>query len=455
LGAEYRLASLNVVTTNPDNTFNPQYLRLAPYGTYPAGNNGTALTNPVGSYPLSNLSYFKELQSGGHGSENVSEANVELDLPLLKDLPGIELLSFNGAARYTQYNVGGQNPDGSGPISASFTASTWKLGAEWQVYDDLRFRATRSRDIRAPTLWDLFQGPLTTTSGQLDPLTGVSGSLNTSVVGNPLLHPEVAHNTTAGAVFTPGWLPGFSVSADYFHIVIDNEIAGINGLNTVILNPCTATNGAAPNCNLVVRPLGYTNTSPANFPTLVYTATLNIQKQWAQGIDFEANYQTDLNSWSGLNGIVNLRLLWTHMPTLKTLSLPGSQITNVAGEGAPPASSLPEDRASLTLDYSINGLTIDLLERYYSSIGQNANPTIIYNVPNLPAYFQTDITLSYDFVTQDVPFTGFLSINNLLDKQPDIYQASGYTGSPGLNYPVANYEDIIGRYFTIGLKFKL
>ena len=33
LGAEYRLASLNVTTSTPDNSFNPQYLRLAPPGT--------------------------------------------------------------------------------------------------------------------------------------------------------------------------------------------------------------------------------------------------------------------------------------------------------------------------------------------------------------------------------------------------------------------------------------
>jgi outer membrane receptor protein involved in Fe transport len=456
-GAEYRLASLQVTTTNPTNVFNPQYLRLAPYGTYPAGNNGTAATNPVGSYPLSNLSYFKELQAGGEGSENVSEASIEVNAPLLKDLPGVQLLSFNGAARYTQYNVGGIDPTGNGvtKTNASFDATTWKLGGEWEVYDDLRIRASRSRDIRAPTLWDLFQGPLTSTSGQLDPLTNVSGSLNTSTVGNPHLKPEVAHNTTAGGVLTPSWLPGFSLSVDYFHIIIDNEIAGVNGLNPVILNPCTATNGAAPNCNLVVRPLGYTNTSAANFPTLVYTANLNVQKQWSEGIDFEANYQTDLSSWSDLNGMVDLRLLWTHTPSLKTRSLPGAVVTNQAGAAAAPGSSLPEDRGALTVDYSDNGLSVDILERYYSDLRQNANATIIYDIPNLPAYFVTDLNLSYDFVTEDVPFTAFVNISNLFDKKPDVLQASGYTGSPGMNYPVVNYEDIIGRAYTVGLKFKM
>src|SRR6202000_288813 len=118
-------------------------------------------------------------------------------------------------------------------------------------------------------------------------------------------------------------------------------------------------------------------------PTLVYTATLNVQKQWAQGIDFEANYQTDLGNWSGLGGTLDLRLLGTHNPTFKTLTRPGAQITNIAGNAAAPASSQPEDKGTLIIDYTNGPLNIDLLERYYSSIGQNANPTIIYNVPNL------------------------------------------------------------------------
>ena len=51
--------------------------------------------------------------------------------------------------------------------------------------------------------------------------------------------------------------------------------------------------------------------------------------------------------------------------------------------------------------------------------------------------------------------TGFLNISNLFDNQPGIFQVPGYTGSPGMNYPVVPYEDIIGRYFTLGLRLKL
>lgn len=452
LGMEYRLADLNVTTTTADNSFNPQYLRLAPIGTFPV-----TPASPDGSYPPTNLAYFKEVQSGARGSENISEANIEFDAPVLRDLPGVALLSLNGAARYTRYNVAGLDPTNGNPVKASFSASTWKLGAQWQVTDALKFRASRSRDIRAPTLWDLFQGPLTTTSGVQDSLTGVSGSANTNAVGNPGLKPEVARNTTIGAVYTPGWFSGFSFTADYFHIAIDREIAAIAGSNPVVQSLCLASDGSSPYCGLIQRPVSYNSTLPTNFPTLYYAQTLNFQKQWTEGVDFEAAWHGDLNNWSNLQGRLGLRLLWTHVSFLKTLGLPGSVITDVAGSANAPANALPADKAVLMADYSLGALSINLMERYYGSIRQNPNPTLVYaaSTGDLPAWFQTDVSVSYDFQAMGAPLTGFLNVSNLLDAQPDIFQVPGYTGSPGMNYPVVPYEYVVGRYFTLGLRVKL
>ncbi|HVV27351.1 MAG TPA: TonB-dependent receptor [Rhizomicrobium sp.] len=469
VGVEYRLASLVVDTTNPSNTFNPQYLRLAPPGTFcPTPGSlascnaaiaaDTPLASPTGTFPASNLSEFKEVQSGAHASENVKEANLELDVPLLKDLPLVQMFSANVAGRYTEYNVSGVDPTSTSGATkkASFSASTWKIGAEWQITDDVKVRASRSRDIRAPTLWDLYQGPVTTTSGVLDPLTGVSGSVNTSQVGNPNLKPEVARNTTIGAVFTPGFLPGFNATFDYFHIVVANEIAGVSGNNQTVLNICLNSGGTSPLCNLIVRPGAYNDTSPTNFPILYLSAPQNTQTAWTEGYDIEANYQTDLSTWSGLNGELGLRLQWTHTSLLKTvLTLPGSVTTDTAGAANAPGAALPRDKAALTLDYTLNGLNVDVQERYYSPIRQSTNPTLVFNIPNLPAYFITDLNLSYDFNAWEVPFTGFLNIQNLFDRDPDVLQVPGYTGSPGMNYPVVPYEDLIGRYYTIGLRFKM
>jgi hypothetical protein len=117
---------------------------------------------------------------------------------------------------------------------------------------------------------------------------------------------------------------------------------------------------------------------------------------------------------------------------------------------------LPKDKANLTLDYTLNGLSVDFQERYYAPIRQNANNTLFYAIPSIPAYFISDLNISYDFSDlTGVPVQGFFNIQNLFDKDPDVLQAPGYTGSPGMNYPVVPYEDLIGRYFTVGVRFRM
>jgi iron complex outermembrane receptor protein len=453
LGAEYRLADLNVTTTTPDNSFNPQYLRLAPPGSF-----APTSASPNGTFPPADLGNFKEVQSGALGSEHVSEADIEFDAPLLRDLPGIAHLSFNSAARYTRYDVAGLNPTASGKVKADFSAATWKLGGDWVVDDDLKLHFTRSRDIRAPTLWDMFQGPVTSTSGISDSLTGASGSANTLAVGNPALKPEVANNTTGGLIYMPGWLPNLSIGIDYFHILVEREIATVSGNNPVVQSLCLASAGeTSPYCGLIQRPVSYNSTSPLNFPTLFYAQAQNFQSQWTEGVDFDVSYHTDLANWSSLPGWLNFRLLWTHTSFLKTLGLPGSVITDVAGSANAPGSALPSEKGALMVDYVNDHLTINVMQRYYGSLRQNPNPTLVYDpaTGDLPAYFQTDFNVAYDFMAAGASMTAFLSINNLFDTKPGIFQVPNYTGSPGMNYPVVPYEDIIGRYFTLGLRLKL
>ncbi|MDB5740352.1 MAG: hypothetical protein JWP16_1392 [Alphaproteobacteria bacterium] len=448
VAVEYRLASLDVTTTTPDNSFDPRYLRLAPPGTFAA-----TASSPLGTFPPANLANFKEVQSSARGSENVSEANLELDAPLLRDIPWIALLSVNAAARYTQYNVGGIDPAAGLPVKASFAASTWKLGAEWQVDDAIKLRLARSRDIRAPTLWDLFQGPVTTASGIQDSLTGSSGSANTRAIGNPGLKPEVARNTVAGIIYTPGWLPDLRVSMDYFHIAIDREIAVVSGNSAVAQSLCLASDGSSPYCGLIQRPISYNSTSPLNFPTLIFAQTQNFQRQWTEGLDFQIDYQTELGGWSGLEGLLNLRLLWTHTAFLKTMGLPGSVVTDVAGSANAPGAALPSEKGALVVRYAGSAWSFDVMERYYGAIRQNPNPTLVYaaSTGDLPAWLQTDVNVAYTFGQASV----FLNVSNLLDARPDIYQVPGFTGSPGMNYPAVPYEDIVGRSFTLGVKLRL
>lgn len=443
IGAEYRLASLGVDASISGSDFDPTGLRLAPYGTYNMGNYGTPATNPTSSYPSGNQNWFKPDQSPGAGSENVSEVNAELDMPLLKDLPLIELLSFNGAYRYTQYSAAGNG------ARSAFSANTWKLGLEWQVIDDVRFRAARSRDIRAPTLWDLYQQSLRSPSDSTDNLTGTGGRVIVVTGGNPNLKAEVARNTTAGVVYTPGWLSGFSISLDYFKISIDNGIGSVNGLSPAVQNICLASpGGSSPYCNLVVRPISYNDTSPANYPTLAYNQNQNVASIHAEGVDLEANYSTDLSTFSNMNGLISLRLMLTHQPTLKTESIQGATVTNDSGS----ALGFPTDKLAFNAGYSLGNLSINVQETYFSALERlYTDPTLVDNTPPVRAYYQTDLNIAYDFSAMDAPFTGFLNVSNVFNTQGGI--ASQTVALPNLRYPVTNYADVVGRYFTVGVRF--
>jgi hypothetical protein len=109
------------------------------------------------------------------------------------------------------------------------------------------------------------------------------------------------------------------------------------------------------------------------------------------------------------------------------------------------------------LTWAGQGLTLDVMERYYSALRPNLNPSLIYDasVGNLPPWFQTDVNIAHDFVTESVPVSVFLNVSNLFDARPGIFQVPSYTGSPGMNYPVVPYEDIIGRSFTLGVTVRL
>ena len=418
-GIEYRLQSLVETSNVTNNVFNIQNLRVGLDGNTP----------PTGA-----LKWTKNITAPMRGANSVYEGDLELKVPLLRDLPMIEALTFNAAGRITEYSTSGE-------------AQTYRIGLDWQIIDDLRFRGTRSQDIRAPTLYDLFQNQTGTISGLVDFLTKQGGSVVNITGGNPNLVPEVARNTTAGLVYTPGWLTNFTATADYYHVEINNAIATVSGTATQTQQICIASGGTSPLCNLVVRPFPITNTSAANYPILNYNVKQNVALNYAEGMDFSVNYGTDLADMAdGWSGVFNLRLMWSHQPTLKSQTLPGTTFINAAG-----TSQTPKDRITLQADYVDGPLSLTFVERYYGSFHLSGNPTLIA-ANAIPPYWQTDVNMAYDINAFDIPNTAFLSINNVFNQFGG--NCCAFTNNPGMQYPVASFTDRIGRYFVLGLRFK-
>jgi iron complex outermembrane recepter protein len=382
-------------------------------------------------------------------SETVYEFAAETDIPVLKDLPLIQLLDFNAAARYTHYSISG-------------AATTWKIGGVWNVVDDLKLRGTISRDIRAPTLSNLFAPLNVNYSAFTDYLTNVSGNTTVGSQGNPDLKPEVAITNTAGFIYTPSWLNGFSVSADWYEISIHNVITSISGGSATSEQICIASGGTSPYCGLVTRPHPLSDTSADNYPTLVLSESLNSGITNTHGIDGEVDYNFDgADVWSKIPGSFMTRLLVSYQPSLLSVTaVPGAPITNQAGaEGTNGTGSTAAGRATFNVGYSTGPWIVNLTERWHSSERPNPNPTFVY-VPaeeSVPQIFYTDMSVSYAFDSfgGDGNTEAFLTVENLFNQQPTLFIGTGRTGAEGYAYPASFDEDVIGRYFTAGVRLKL
>ena len=195
------------------------------------------------------------------GGYKLDEAYLELQVPLLIDLPLARELSLSVAGRYSDYSNFGDTTNG-------------KFGLMWKPMDSLLVRTTYSTGFRAPTVNDLYGGTANTRDYVTDPCDSVFGaaarstdvaarcaadglpgnfrqqtadgrstttvsaqsSSDFSVGSNPNLKPETAKTWTAGLVYSPEAVSGLDLSLDWWKIRINNVIVGESA--TDILNQC-------------------------------------------------------------------------------------------------------------------------------------------------------------------------------------------------------------------------
>jgi iron complex outermembrane recepter protein len=376
-----------------------------------------------------------------YATENVGEAAFETEVPLLANVTLVKALDFNGAIRETHYSTSGN-------------ATTWKLGLTWKMTDEFQIRAARSKDIRAPTLVDLYSPAIAGFTGFNDIHTGVAGDLTNYSKGNPALTPEVAKTTTAGFVYRPSWLPRFNISVDYFDIKIENVITAVDGDLVQVQAQCEQSGGTSPYCSLYNRPFPFDNRTPANFPSSISTESLNVANTVTHGVDLEANYNFDLASlFSSAPGTLAIRILGTYQPELATQTIPGTPYVDAAGVAGQNilSTGISKIRMNADLAYSIGGFDAIISERWMSSVAHNA-PPIATTIPGVPAYSYTDLTLRYKMDVGKGDMQPFISIQNIFDKQPPLY--GNDPSVPGLFYPVPNNYDVVGRYVTAGVRVK-
>jgi iron complex outermembrane recepter protein len=420
----------------------------ARFNAYDIGTNvpSSTLVNCTGLRLCSPLlpSYAQTVLQSVHASQNVWELALEAEMPVVKDVALIQSFDLNMAGRYTDYSVSG-------------SVQTWKIGFNWNVVDSLRLRGTTSIDIRAPTLNDLFQ-PATILENVFTDLhvnlpdgTHYAGTTAFSSQGNPNLVPEVARTYTVGAVWTPGFISGLTMSLDYYRIHLANAIGQI-APSTTIQALCEASGGTSIYCANYHRPLPFSDHSIANFATTLFTFNENTASTKTEGWDFESNYgwqMSDLvEEWKGS---WNARWLATYQPVIQNSVLyPGAPFTRIPD---------PSTRITAFLNYTLNDWSLGLEDSWVSGFSQVAGPvTATINNwvnPHVNAWNTLDLNISRNFEMTGTDMTGYFVIQNLFNAQP----AYVPNGTIGQWYPVytAGYsvQSPMGRYFSVGVRASL
>jgi len=394
------------------------------------------------------------------GEYNTLEGYGELDIPILKN-SFVNDLNANMAGRLTSYSTSG-------------LVETWKLGLTSQINDDIRGRGTLSFDIRAPNLAELFN-IIPASGGQIDYLTGNNVAVALSeAAGNTALKPETATTWSVGVVLTPHWVPGLSMSFDWYNINVKNIIvapsttfernacllgtptpdgtASVKG-TPVPGNPNSGTGYCADwRYNAALQVAG----SNPNGLQFVYTFPFNNGFLTTSGLDFNADYQMDL-----FEGNLGLHLAGNYMDEETETEFgvidptTGAQATYDFAGSLSNASQftggVPKLHFNLSATYTEGPWSGTVQTRYLSSahLTNGWRSGIEVDNNDVPQIAYLDLRASYRW-NDNIQFYG--SVDNALNTPPP----STVSYSPSNNaYSTTNPSiyDVFGRMWHAGVRF--
>ena len=416
------------------------------------------------------------------GTYNVYEAFGELAIPLIEDsfIPEATLL------------LGGRVSD----YSTTGTEYTYKAGGTATLIDGLQIRGNYQKVTRAPNIGELF-APQVTGLGNFDtdPCAGAApvnnanlravclaqgapansigsiavdpaGQVNLTTGGNPNVGAEEADTWTVGAIFSPDFIPGFTVTVDYYNIDLSDAItspttdsifAACFGNNFRSNVQVTAASATDPACTGIRRnPGGGTLFgSVATTPGIPLVLT-NQGRIQTDGIDVVMNYRAPLG-FADL--LLNFAGNWTNSNTFDAdQNDPGDIVFECAGFfGANCGSIIPEFSFSQRTTLSFDQVDVSLLWRYIDEVAleRSVFDPVTGTAPFVDE-FETIESESYFDLTMRYQATDNFSLTvaalNIFDNEPKVVGSSiGSTAFNSGNVFPSTY-DPLGRRYSVTAK---
>src|SRR6266508_4518893 len=308
------------------------------------------------------------------------------------NFPGFYSFEVDFAEREEWYsqNTSAVLPSGAFPFQpathSQYNAQKPKVSVRWQPLDPkyvgaLTLRGSYTEAFHAPALSEISPASTQDFFGAFDQFTGQFYTFEVRVIGNPNLKPEVAYEWSYGAVYSPKWIKGLTLSADWWHIdmrsiasllgvrfIRDNDIPGL-----VFRGPPRIVNGRlVPGLiNLIIDP-------NENLTGVIF-----------EGLDYEAIYILDSSIFChGDFGRLTATLNGTWLSRAELQILPDTKRFGIAGEVIPPGftltGSLPWSRANFSLFYDgptdtwMQGLDLGVIVHYTGQY-EDDNQTLTTN----------------------------------------------------------------------------
>ncbi|HYE44475.1 MAG TPA: TonB-dependent receptor [Caulobacter sp.] len=386
------------------------------------------------------------------GATEVYDLFVEARIPLVEDMPFAKLLSAEFAYRFSDYGTG-------------VNTDTYKIGGDWAPTDDVRFRASYQKAVRAPNVIELFTaqglglfdldddpcGPAMTATLAECQATGVTpaqygsaalvspaGQYNLFGGGNPDLSPETAKTYTIGVVFTPSFVPGLNFSVDYYNIEVEDIITTFGAANT--LTACYDDNDPIACARINRNALGNIWTNGG----FVEDFNINVGFLQTSGWDFVANYSFDIGDMGGISlnfvGTKVEELLGSQSSVGDCAGKFGGVCGTINGSGNGPT---PEWRHRFRVGYDTPwGIDLAVTWRHIGEVEYETGDRPLDGTFDAFNYF--DLFASWK-ATDSARFR--VGVNNVLDTDPPLSRSVGTTGN-GNTYPQT--YDALGRYVFMG-----
>jgi outer membrane receptor protein involved in Fe transport len=411
--------------------------------------------------------FYNAIPSFTAPSFEVKEAFGEINIPLLKDMPFFQELTVTGSGRISDYK------------GATGTVYSYAGGVVWKPIQDLQLRGSYNRAIRAPNLSELYaaQGqnyapapsdPCSTRNLATGSPTRVANcnaagrptgydfvylqSLEIRSGGNPDLTEEKSDNYTIGGVFTPRFIPGLSLSVDYYSITVKDVISSIDA-QTILNNCYDATDLNNPFCSLFTRAgAGGGPNGEVPFQVLegsLLASTFNFAKLKARGIDTELAYRKQFG-WGGLS----FRANWTHLLQRDDFLDPSdpTYADRVMSEAGTPRDRITlnaeANTGKITFGYKLRWIGKQIFgeaENTYSVQGRDPENADYFGPRFYGNVFYHDVRAGLDVNDK---FSIYGGVDNVLNK----FGPFGTTGIGASSDNVGNtglYENR-GRYFYVG-----